>query len=127
MPSQKDYDRTAEALKLTGIQEIRKKPYMELSGGERQLTMIARILAQDPKVVILDEPISYLDIRNQLEIMSLLKRITRNLNLTTILVLHDLNVAMRYADRFVFLKDGRLYLSGGREMINAETIKRYIA
>jgi iron complex transport system ATP-binding protein len=89
--------------------------------------MIARILAQDPKVVILDEPISYLDIRNQLEIMSLLKRITRNLNLTTILVLHDLNVAMRYADRFVFLKDGRLYLSGGREMINAETIKRYIA
>ncbi|WKZ20191.1 MAG: ABC transporter ATP-binding protein [Candidatus Jettenia sp. CY-1] len=124
LPSKKDHDRTTEALKQIGLQEIRKKPYTELSGGERQLTMIARILAQDPKVLILDEPVNHLDIRNQLEIMTLLKRITRDLNLTTVLVLHDLNVAMRYADRFIFLKDGYLYLSGGREMINAETMKK---
>lgn len=124
LPSKKDHDRVTEALKLIGLHEIRKKPYTELSGGELQMTMIARILAQDTKILILDEPVNHLDIKNQIEIMTLLKRVTRELGLTTVVVLHDLNVSMRYADKFIFLKDGYLYICGNREVINADTIKK---
>ncbi|GJQ22532.1 MAG: ABC transporter ATP-binding protein [Planctomycetia bacterium] len=123
LPSKKDYDRTAEALKLIGLLEIRKQPYTELSGGERQMTMIARIMAQEPRILLLDEPINHLDIKHQFEIMSLLKRITKELNITTVVVLHDVNVAMRYADRFLFFKNGQLYAGGGKEIINTETIR----
>ncbi|WP_456370173.1 ABC transporter ATP-binding protein [Geoglobus sp.] len=95
----------------------------QLSGGERQMVLIAQALVREPEVLLLDEPVSNLDIRNQLEILELVRRVTEERGVTTIVVLHDLNLAARYADRLVVLSRGKVYACGTpREVLTADLL-----
>ena len=85
--------------------------------------MLARALVQQPKVLLLDEPTSNLDPRNQYEMLGLVRRLAREQGITVLIVIHDLNLALRYCDRFYFLKDGAGYRYGGPESVDRETIE----
>ena len=94
----------------------------ELSGGELQKVMLARALVQKPKFLLLDEPTSNLDPYNQYLLMKLVRHISKEHNIAVAIVIHDLNLAMRYCDKFVFIKDRTVYDYGGLEIMNPETI-----
>jgi iron complex transport system ATP-binding protein len=95
----------------------------EMSGGELQKVAIARALVQEPKILLLDEPTSNLDLKNQVAILSTIARIVREHGISAVMTMHDLNHAIRYADRFIFLKNGRIYEHGGPETITPRTIE----
>lgn len=89
----------------------------ELSGGQRQLVFLAQALASEPNLLLLDEPISALDIRHQLEVMQIVRRLTHGRRLTTIVILHDLNIAARFADRIAVMGQGRLVCHGAPKAV----------
>lgn len=121
--SPKDMQVIDWALEKTGLLELRSRFVGQLSGGERQRAWIALALAQEPKILILDEPTTYLDIGYQLEILELIKELNRTLGLTVIMVLHDINQAARYSHRIYVLKEGRIFSQGSaREILNAELL-----
>lgn len=95
----------------------------ELSGGEVQKVMLARALAQEPKLLLLDEPTSNLDPRNQHEVLQIVKKIAQEHNTCVAIIIHDLNLAIRYCDRFVFLKDSQVFSYGGLETMTPENIE----
>ena len=95
----------------------------ELSGGELQKVMIARALAQQPKVLLMDEPTSSLDMKNQLEVIKTIKDIIKEQNISVIVTMHDLNLALRFANKFLLLKNGEVLFWGGHEVITEESIK----
>jgi iron complex transport system ATP-binding protein len=95
----------------------------EMSGGELQKVAIARSLVQEPKVLLLDEPTSNLDLKNQVDILSTIVQIVRQHNIAAVMTMHDLNLALRYADRFIFLKDGQVHVHGGHGVVTAEVIE----
>lgn len=103
----------------TDVLSLADRLVSDLSGGERQRVMIARALAQEPKILLLDEPTAFLDINHQIEICSLIARLKTERRLTVVLVSHDLNVASQYCDRVLMLKDGGLCRIGSPE----ETIR----
>lgn len=113
---------TEETMELMGLSHLKAKSITKISGGEFQKVIIARALAQRPKLLLLDEPLSHLDVKNQFEIASLIRRFTKDLSLMTILVLHDLNLALRFSDSFVLMKEGKVQAIGEREIINPQTI-----
>lgn len=94
----------------------------ELSGGELQKVVLARALAQEADYVFLDEPTSNLDPRNQHEMLHVVQDISHNQNKSVVIVMHDLNLAFRHCDRFLFLKDSNIYRYGGTEIVTPETI-----
>ena len=106
--SDEDVAIARRAMALTGITELAEAPVESLSGGERQRAMLARALAQEPKLLILDEPTAHLDLRYQAECVGLLQRLNRERGLTALLVSHDLNLAAEVADRLLLLADGRV-------------------
>jgi len=120
-PGKTDIEKTAGIIELLGLGDISKKDINKLSGGQRQKVYIARALVQEPEILLLDEPTANLDIRHQLEIMSILKEQSQRGTLV-IAVIHDLNIALRYADRIVILHEGRVFADGGCEVINDENI-----
>jgi len=107
LPGKRDREKADQAIAEVGVEPLRDRPYTELSGGERQLVMIARVLAQEPRVVLLDEPLSHLDLANQVRFLGLVKKMTAR-GLTVLAVLHDPNLAFLSGDHFVFLLDGRV-------------------
>lgn len=107
-----DLEAAESVLEEIGIQHLAMRDLGALSGGQRQLVFLAQALACSPRVLLLDEPFSALDIRHQLEVADLLARLTRERSLTTILVLHDLPMAARLADRIALLSEGRLIANG---------------
>lgn len=112
------------SLALTDSLGIADRYIDELSGGERQRVIIARALSQEPKIMLLDEPTSYLDINHQVEIYDLIKRLNSEKNLSVIIVSHDLNMASEYCDRLVLMKNGRVYKEGTpREVITESNIR----
>ena len=118
-----DKEHVEWALEQTGVKEMRYRLLNTLSGGERQRAWIAMALAQRPEVLLLDEPTTYLDICHQLEIMQLIGRLNQELGLTVVMVVHDLNHAIMYADHVVVVKAGMLVTSGApREIITAELL-----
>jgi iron complex transport system ATP-binding protein len=122
IPGRKDMDKTDEAINKVGISHLRQRPYTELSGGERQLVMIARVLAQEPRVVLLDEPLSHLDLSNQIRFLALIKELIMS-GLTVVAVLHDPNIAFMYADDFILIKDGTIRdLHNDEKPWNASTL-----
>lgn len=110
-------------LERMGLQEMAARFVDELSGGEGQRVMLARALAQQPKVLLLDEPTSNLDLRSQHEVLDLVTRIARESAIAVVMVIHDLNLALRYCQRFLLMKDHRVYAAGGKEIITCDNIK----
>ncbi|MCK5850261.1 MAG: ABC transporter ATP-binding protein [Kiritimatiellae bacterium] len=113
--SGKDYDIANHYIDLMGIESLSGLMMNEISGGERQLAQIAKALAQEPSILILDEPTAHLDITHQVRIMDLIKRLNRTMDLTVVMVLHDLNLASEYCGRLALLNEGRLYKVGSPE------------
>ncbi len=97
---------------LTDVLKYKDRMLAHMSGGERQLAHIARALIQEPTLLLLDEPTAYLDITHQVGVLNMIKRLNRELNVTVLMVLHDLNLAAEYADRLMLLNDGRIFKEG---------------
>jgi len=102
---------------LTGTKKLKNKLVGELSGGERQLVLIARALAQEPRLLLLDEPTTFLDISHQVRIMDLIKRLNRETSLTVIIVLHDLNLAGEYCNRLILMNEGHIHKAGAPDEV----------
>ncbi len=100
------------ALALTGLTELQDRSLETLSGGERQRARIAMTVAQEPEILILDEPTTYLDVGYQIEVLELVRELNRALGITILMVLHDLNLAARYSDLLCAIRDGTLYAAG---------------
>lgn len=107
-----DHEQIEQALLWTDMLSYRDQPVASLSGGQRQRAFLALALAQQPQVLLLDEPTTYLDIHYQLQILELLKQLNRNEQLAIITVLHDINLAARYSDRLAFMRQGKLWAIG---------------
>ncbi|EEG78272.1 heme ABC transporter ATP-binding protein [Dethiobacter alkaliphilus] len=122
--SLKDYEIVRQVLEMTGCQHLRERSVTELSGGERQRVMIARALAQQPKVLLLDEPTSHLDIGYQQEILDLVKRLSTVEGLTVVAVLHELNLAAYYCNELVLVSQGKIAACGPpAQVLTAENIQ----
>ena len=100
------------AMEQTGVSELAAREIHELSGGERQRVILARALAQEPRLLLLDEPTAFLDIKHQVEVYDLLKHLSRQQGLTVVAILHDLNLAALYCDRVALLKTGKVLAQG---------------
>ncbi|MBN2305332.1 MAG: ABC transporter ATP-binding protein [Anaerolineae bacterium] len=107
-----DSDAVEWAIHMTGLETLSERLIQTLSGGERQRAWIALALAQEPRVLLLDEPTTFLDISHQLDIMALLQTLNADNDLSIVMVLHDLNQAARFSHRLVVLHDGEIYASG---------------
>lgn len=112
-----DEDAIEWAMEVTNVAAIRKKQVSELSGGQRQRVWIAMALAQKTEILFLDEPTTYLDIRYQIEILKLVRSLNRDYGITIIMVLHDINQAIEYADVFVGMKHGRIVAEGDPKQV----------
>src|SRR4030042_140651 len=115
--TRKDNDIVRKAMERTNTLQFAGRYFSELSGGERQRVIIARALAQQPKILLLDEPTVYLDISGQFEMMDLIRGLNKEQHITTVTVLHDINMAARYCDRIALLSDGRLEAVGPPEEV----------
>lgn len=122
-PSKRDMEIVEKLINEFGLTQFAFKKIDELSGGEAQKVLIARALAQEPEVLLLDEPVNHLDPKNQIEILGILKKLTTELNLVTIIVLHDLNLAIQFAAEFIFMKNGEIYCAGDLAIIEPSVIK----
>ena len=121
----KDHAIARASMELTGTWDLRDRPFNELSGGERQRVVIARALTQEPSVLLLDEPVSHLDINHQIEILELVDRLKRTRGLLVILVIHDLNLAARYCDRLILLNGRTIQAAGApAAVLTRENIRR---
>jgi iron complex transport system ATP-binding protein len=118
--SERDYEIVAEVLDFLGIGDLSMRHFNELSGGEQQKVIVARALAQQPRLLLLDEPTSSLDIKHQLEIMCILKSLTLSKERSVIVSLHDLNLASRFSDIILMLKQGCIYAVGTPEAVLTE-------
>lgn len=112
------------AIKATNLSEIRHKKVMDLSGGQRQRAFIAMSLAQNTEVLLLDEPTTYLDIYYQIEILEVVKKLNEEHNITIVMVLHDINQAIKYSHNIVIMKNGAIVNEGSpSKIINENIIK----
>jgi iron complex transport system ATP-binding protein len=114
----------AEALRSTGTEDLAGRHIEELSGGQRQRVWIAMALAQQTDILLLDEPTTFLDVTHQIEVLDLLQELNQERGTTVVMVLHDLNLAARYADHLVVMSAGRIVAEGTpRDVISADLVK----
>nr|WP_319376567.1 ABC transporter ATP-binding protein [uncultured Methanoregula sp.] len=106
-----------------GMESLRLGYIDEMSGGELQKVAIARALVQEPRILLLDEPTSNLDLKNQVEILTTIRDIVRDHNIAAIMTMHDLNQALRFADTFIFIKNGAVYRHGGNDIVTPAIIE----
>jgi len=124
-PSKQDVLKSDEAMETVGIFHLKDRPYTKISGGERQLVLIARALAQETPILILDEPTSHLDFRNQILILTKVREIARRRGLTVLMTLHDPNLAMLFSNDVVMINEGTVMSCGlPGEVITADNLKR---
>ncbi|WP_156759095.1 ABC transporter ATP-binding protein [Microbacterium karelineae] len=122
--SSDDESEVEAALRLTGMQSLAGRPVDELSGGQRQRAWISMALAQETDVLLLDEPTTYLDLAHQVEVLDLVDQLQAELGRTIVMVLHDLNLAIRYSDHLIVMRDGAVVASGAPgELITAELLR----
>lgn len=122
--TKKDIDVLQNVMRLTDILKFKERFLDEMSGGEKQLAVIARALAQEPKLLLLDEPTAHLDIAHQAGILDLLRRLNKKFGLTVVMVLHDLNLAGEYCERLVLINEGRAHKIGTPDdVLNYKTIE----
>lgn len=112
-----DLEIVEKAMTLADIRSLRERRVSELSGGERQRAILAQALAQEPKLLLLDEPTAHLDIGHQIEILDLVRNLNRKKEVTVIMVSHDLNLAGEYCDELILLKEGEIYQKGSPEEV----------
>ncbi|MCZ4498293.1 MAG: cobalamin transporter ATPase [Marmoricola sp.] len=121
-----DEDVVEETLRWTSIEDLADSAVDELSGGQRQRAWIAMALAQQTGLVLLDEPTTYLDLSHQIEVLDLVRMLNRDRGATVVMVLHDLNLAARYSDQLVAMKDGRIVASGKPEDVVTTDLLREV-
>lgn len=122
--SEEDEEAVQKALKSTHLEELAERTVDSLSGGQRQRAWIALTLAQDTDIILLDEPTTFLDLAHQIEVLDLLFELNRQDNRTIVMVLHDLNLACRYADHIIAVKDKGIYDQGKPEdIITVDLVK----
>ena len=123
--SEKDLEIAKKAMEWTEILPISERPIDKLSGGERKRVFIARALAQEPEVILLDEPTANLDIHHQIEFLDLILALNREKGLTILMASHDLNLASEFCDRLILLQNGEIFKMGSpQEVITRENIER---
>lgn len=121
----KDYKIVNDVMKMTNTFNFKDSLITEISGGERQRVIIAKALAQNPSIILLDEPTSHLDINHQIELLNLLRTLNREKGTTIVLVIHDINLAARFSDDIILLYDGEIIGSGNPEkVITVENIRK---
>ncbi|MEN0137921.1 MAG: ABC transporter ATP-binding protein [Rhodococcus sp. (in: high G+C Gram-positive bacteria)] len=121
--SSDDEGEVAEALALTGVSDLADRPVDQLSGGQRQRAWISMALAQGTDILLLDEPTTYLDLAHSVEVLDLVDRMHEELGRTVVMVLHDLNLAIRYSDQLIVMRDGTIVASGApKDIISAELL-----
>ncbi len=121
--SESDIRLTGRVVDLMGLSGISDRRVNEISGGEYQLVQIARAVVQHPRVILLDEPTSNLDLSNQHLVMSTISGIAKVNGMVAVMTNHDINLALRYSDRFVLMRGGSVYAAGGREVVTPEAIR----
>jgi len=121
--SEKDLRIVEAGLRRLHLDELSLRYVPQLSGGELQKVSVARALVQEPRLMLLDEPTSFLDLKNQIEILRILRRVVEEHRIAAVTTLHDLNTALRYAQKFLFLKDHRVFATGHIEEITPEMIE----
>jgi iron complex transport system ATP-binding protein len=121
-PSALDYEKVSEIITRLNLESIAMRDMNTISGGERQKVIIARAIAQEPQVLLLDEPTSYLDLRHQLEVMDLIK-ILAQAGTASVIAIHDLNLASRYCHKLVLLNNGMVFAAGGKEVLDPKYLE----
>ncbi|MEI8352846.1 MAG: ABC transporter ATP-binding protein [bacterium] len=124
-PTAADHQSVERALVYTDVADIRRSPLNELSGGERQRAIVAMALAQEPRIILMDEATSHLDINHRLEIMQLVERLNRDNGVTVLMISHDLQIAAEFSRRLIVLDHGRLVADGPpAEVLTEDTLRR---
>ncbi len=121
--TEQDHNIVHDAMHRLDVEDMRGRFLDQLSGGEKQKVMLARALAQQPKVLLLDEPTSALDIQNQYGVLKMVRDICHKDSIIAAVVIHDLNLALRFCDRFLLLKDGQVYRHGDRSILDSTALK----
>ncbi len=121
-PRRADLEAVDTALRLTGMDHLASRSVLELSGGERQRVIVARALAQTPRILLLDEPSNHLDINHQVEVFDLMAQLNEEQGLTLVCVTHDLNFAGAYCDRLLLMDDGRARACGPPAAVLTEAL-----
>jgi iron complex transport system ATP-binding protein len=122
--SSKDEDLTRQCLEQVDMIHLAESRMNEISGGEQQRVLLARALAQDTPILLMDEPTAHLDLRHQLDLLKLITRQAREKNLTVLVALHDLNLASLFSDRIAIIEDGRLCMAGSpKETLTTEILR----
>ncbi len=121
-----DLDRVYEVLRLVGIEHLADRFFDELSDGEKQKVLIARALAQEPRVLILDEPTTYLDIKHRVEVMYILYKVCKSRNIAVIASVHDIDLAAKFCDYLIVIKNGKIYQAGSPEEVLQERVLREV-
>lgn len=125
LETSRDFEVAQRCMVLTDVLKFKDRSIGQISGGERQLALIARALTQEPTLLLLDEPTTYLDIAHQVGILDLIKRLNRKMGLTVLMVLHDLNLASEYCDKIALLSEGRVHTQGmPQEVLNYKVIEQ---
>lgn len=125
-PSRHDVEAAEEALRFVGLADFPGRPFFELSSGERRLVLIARTLAQQPAILLLDEPTTFLDPRHEVEILELVRRLAAEKGKTVIVTLHALDMAVKYSDVMVFMKGGGIVAAGPPGDILSEALLKAV-
>ncbi len=121
-PTRSDLRKVSDIIVEFGLQDLSGRGLNSLSGGEKQKVIIARAVAQEPEIVLLDEPTSSLDLANQIDVMELIKTQTEK-GILAVMAVHDLNLALRYCDRFVLLKAGKVVANGDSDALSRTVLE----
>lgn len=122
-PRPKDLKLVSDVIDMLGLKELAMRDINELSGGQRQKVIIARAFAQEPEVLLLDEPTSNLDLKHQLEVFNLVRRVVKDNQLSAVVAIHDLNLAARYCDKLIIMNDGKVFAAGSVDILTPENIE----
>jgi iron complex transport system ATP-binding protein len=124
-PSRLDYAKAENAIEVVGLSAFKDRPYTQMSGGERQLSLIARAIAQEPAALLLDEPTAHLDFRNQFTVLQMVRKVARERGMAVVMSLHDPNQAMLFSDTIALMSSGKMASIGKpEEVICPESIKQ---
>lgn len=121
--TKEDYAMVQEIIGRLNLNDYAMREATSLSGGEFQKVVLARALAQEPEILLLDEPTSNLDIRNQVDVMKLMKQYCKDKQISVIVSIHDMNLSLQFSDKYLMLKDGEVFKYGSKEIITRENIR----